>query len=50
MCIILMAINDYFIGGYFVNGCWWLLMIIVLLPIGEYVVTCSVVTYGVVRV
>ncbi len=24
------------IGGYFVNGCWWLLTIIVLVTIGEY--------------
>jgi hypothetical protein len=24
------------IGGYFVNGCWWLLMIMLLMAIGEY--------------
>jgi hypothetical protein len=24
------------IGEYFVSGCWWLLMVIVLLAIGEY--------------
>jgi hypothetical protein len=24
------------IGGYFVNGYWWLLMVIVLMAIGEY--------------
>jgi hypothetical protein len=22
--------------GYFVNGCWWLLMVILLVAIGEY--------------
>ncbi len=24
------------IVGYFVNGCWWLFMVIVLMAIGEY--------------
>jgi hypothetical protein len=24
------------IGGYFVSGCWWLLMVIVLVTIGGY--------------
>jgi len=31
MIILLMAIGDYFIGGY-----WWLLMAIMLMAIGEY--------------
>jgi hypothetical protein len=26
------------IGGYFVNGCWWLLMAIILMTIGSYFV------------
>jgi hypothetical protein len=24
------------IGGYFISGCWWLLMVIVLMTIGDY--------------
>ncbi len=24
------------IGGYFVSGCWWLLIVIILTAIGEY--------------
>jgi hypothetical protein len=29
-------ICEYPIDGYFVSGCWWLLMVIVLVIIGEY--------------
>jgi hypothetical protein len=36
MAILLMAIGDYFIGGYFFIKYWWLLMVIVLVAIGEY--------------
>jgi hypothetical protein len=31
-----MVINEYSIGGYFVNGNWWLLMVIVLVAIGGH--------------
>jgi hypothetical protein len=31
-----MAINSYSIGGYSLNGYWWLLLIILLTAIGDY--------------
>jgi hypothetical protein len=39
MVIVLMDIGGYFINGYwwiFYCGYWWLLMIIILMAIGEY--------------
>jgi hypothetical protein len=39
MATILMTINDYsimVIGGYFINGYWWLLIVIVLMTIDDY--------------
>jgi hypothetical protein len=31
-----MAISSYSIGGYYINGYWWLLVAILLLAIGGY--------------
>jgi hypothetical protein len=42
MVIILVGIILMVIGGYFVNGYWWLLMVIVLVGIGE----CSIGGYS----
>jgi hypothetical protein len=33
-----MAINNDFIGGYSINGYWWLLINIILMTIGGYFV------------
>jgi len=39
MVILLMTIGgyfSYFIGGYFINGHWWLLVVIILMTIDGY--------------
>ncbi len=34
--LVILAYFTLAIGGYFVSGCWWLFMVIVLVVIGEY--------------
>ncbi len=34
MLIIHYSINGF--GGYYINGYWWLLMVIILMAIGQY--------------
>jgi hypothetical protein len=36
MVILLMIIDGYYIGGYFISACWCLLMVIILMVISDY--------------